>query len=329
MVWERNGRVRWAALLLPIMVATVAPGLPRAEPRTVVVEPGSQSAPAPSQVPQPATSPPEVSQPRAPEAGTSEGQPGQSSSQAGAPVPNTPPGQPDLRGTKSAPLAVEITNAADLQSRSGSERPGQTAAGHGHGALRFLGSALAIIALIQIVVFGLQAIWLKRTVARMDATAEQRMRAYISVTPVNVTSWNQSENISISLDIENHGQTIGSDIRYEFGIDIIDRLPSDAVMPATSERLTANNALFPEQKRSVRLEFKRTATAAEVTAVEAGLKRLYLWGTLFYRDAFGNQRTTGFSFSAGGAGFAQIQRGPRGTLTAWHWEFGAHHNAAT
>jgi hypothetical protein len=160
----------------------------------------------------------------------------------------------------------------------------------------------------------------------MDATSEQQLRAYISVNPENVAAWNQPENVAVSFNIENHGQTVGSDIGYDFGIDIINRLPPDAVMPATSERLTANNALFPKEKRAVRLEFKRTATASEVTDVEAGVKRLYVWGTLSYRDAFGKQRTTGFAFSAGGAAFAQTQRG---TLSAWQWELGPHHNQAT
>lgn len=193
----------------------------------------------------------------------------------------------------------------------------------------FLGWALAIIGVLQVVVFGVQAMLLKRTVGRMDATAEQQLRAYISVTPDNVAAWNQPGNISVSFNIENHGQTVGSDLRYDYGLDIIGRLPSDAVMPPTTDRITANNSLFPKDKRSVKLEFKRTVTATEVADVESDVKRLYVWGTLLYRDAFGKQRTTGFAFSAGGPGFAQMQRGPRSTLAAWHWEFGSQHNAAT
>jgi hypothetical protein len=100
-------------------------------------------------------------------------------------------------------------------------------------------------------------------------------------------------------------------------------------MPAATVRLTANNSLFPREKRSVRLEFRRTATAAELIDVEADAKRLYVWGTLFYRDTFGKQRTTGFSFSAGGVALAQTQRGARGSLTAWQWEIGPRHNEAT
>jgi len=310
----------------------VSPGLLRAEPRTVTLEPGSQSAPTPTVIPQPTAQQTTVPLPSAPVAGTGAGQPQQSPAQATSPIPNTTQGQPDLRGTKSAPLAVEITNAADLQPQSGPERPGQAPpprAVPGLRALPFLGWALAVIALIQVVVFGIQAILLKQTIARMDATAEHQLRAYISVAPDNVAGWNQPENIAISCHIENHGQTVGSDIRYAYGIDIIDRLPSDAVMPATTGQLTANNTLFPKEKRSVRLEFKRTATATEVSNVETDVKRLYVWGTLFYRDAFGNPRTTDFAFSAGGAAFAQTQRGARGTLAAWPWEFGAHHNEAT
>jgi hypothetical protein len=163
----------------------------------------------------------------------------------------------------------------------------------------------------------------------MDATSEQQLRAYISVTPDNVAAWNEPGNISVSFYIENHGQTVGADLRYDYGLDIIDRLSPDAAMPPTTDRITANNSLFPKERRSVRLEFKRTLTATEVAEVETDAKRLYVWGTLLYRDTFANQRTTGFAFSAGGPGFAQMQRGPRSTLTAWQWEFGAQHNAAT
>jgi hypothetical protein len=238
----------------------------------------------------------------------------------------------DLRGTKSAPLAVEVTNAADLQPRFRPETPDQgplLSAGKGQEGWHVLGWALAIIAVIQAVVFGVQASLLKRMVARMDATTEQQLRAYISVTPDNVAAWNQPGNISVSFNIENHGQTVGSDLRYDYGLDIIDRLRSDAGMPATTDRIIANNSLFPKEKRSVRLEFKRTVTATEVADVETDVKRLYVWGSLLYRDTLGKQRATAFAFSAGGPGFAQMQRGPRSTLTAWHWEFGAHHNTAT
>lgn len=227
---------------------------------------------------------------------------------------------------------MEITNAADLQPRSGPERPGQGPlpdAIPGRRGLPFLGWGLAIIAVIQIVVFGIQANLLKRTIARLDTNAEQQLRAYISVTPDHVGVRQQPENIVVSFNIENHGQTVGSDLRCEYGIDMIDRLPSDAVMPAATDHLTANNALFPKEKRSVRLAFKRAATATELTGVETGSKRLYVWGTLFYRDAFGKPHTTGFSFSAGAAAFAAAQRSAVGDLTASQWEFGANHNAAT
>ena len=313
--------MRWAAILLPIICTTVAPGLLRAEPRTVTLDPGSQSTQVPSIIPQPAIQPPAVPQPPAPIAGTGEAQAQQPPA---TPVPNTTPNLLDLRGTKSAPLAVEVTNAADLQRQAP-----PLSAGQGRQGWPFLGWVLAIIAVIQGAVLGVQTIFLKRTVARMDAASEQQLRAYISVTPDNVAAWNQPGNISVSFNIENHGQTVGSDLRYDYGLDIIGRLPPDAAMPPTTDRITANNSLFPREKRPVRLEFKRTVSATEVADVETDVKRLYVWGTLMYRDTFGKQRTTGFAFSAGGPGFAQMQRGPRSTLTAWHWEFEAHHNMVT
>jgi hypothetical protein len=321
--------VKWVAILLPIVGAMIVPGSVRAEPRTVVMEPGTQPVPPPSTTSNPAAPPPAVT-------GTSQGQPQQPPSPT-TPVQSGAPGQPDLRGTRNAPIAVEITNAAELQTKtlSGIQTQGAQTQGQGltPGAASvrapYVGWALVIIALIQAAVFAVQAILLKRTVARMDATAEQQLRAYISVTPDNVVAWNQPEGISVSFNIENHGQTVGSRIRYDFGIAIIDRLPSDAVMPATTAQLSANNTLFPREKRGYRFDLRRTVTAAEAADVETDAKRLYVWGTLFYHDAFGTQRTTGFSFSAGGAAFAQTQRGTRGTLTAWHWEFGAQHNATT
>lgn len=321
MVWQRGVQVKWAAILISVVCATFGPAPVRAEPRTVTVEPGSQPAPPASQPPGPI---PAAPQPPAPTIATNAGQ---SQQPPPAPVQNTVPRPADLRGTKGAPLAVEITNAADLQPGARLASPGQGVA-HRR-LLPFLGWVLAVIALIQLVVFSIQAMLLKRTVARLDATAEQQLRAYISVTPDNVTAWDQPENLAILFHIENHGQTVGSEIHYDYGIEIMDRLPSDAIMPATTDRLAVNNALFPREKRSVRLEFKRTGTAAEVTDVETDVKRLYIWGTLFYRDTFGKQRTTGFSFSAGGAAFAQTQRGTRGTLTAWQWEIGPRHNEAT
>lgn len=63
----------------------------------------------------------------------------------------------------------------------------------------------------------------KSAVELSSDIAERQLRAYISVTPKSVINWMNSTNrIMISFDIENHGQTIGFDIYYQFNMAILE-----------------------------------------------------------------------------------------------------------
>jgi hypothetical protein len=88
-----------------------------------------------------------------------------------------------------------------------------------------------------------------------------------------------------------------------------------------------NTALFPDEELEVRLGTVKRFTDEEIELVEEGTKRVHTWGTLFYRDAFGFDRSTVFSFSFGGPDFRKHIRVGKGT--GWNWHHGQHHNEPT
>jgi len=189
--------------------------------------------------------------------------------------------------------------------------------------------ALAFLTLV--LAFGSFFLWraTKSLVNGAAKTAEQQLRAYISITPKLIFNWRHKSNIIIiGFDIENHGQTVGSEITYDFSMAILNApLDNGFVFPDANSQYTQNNSLFPKTIVPVRLFFDRTVTNSEIADIEAGSKRFHVWGTMHYRDAFNEQRTTRFSFSFGGPDFANSMKGVPGAQ--WYWEHSQHHNDAT
>lgn len=179
--------------------------------------------------------------------------------------------------------------------------------------------------------FATLALWLatRALVRSAEETAQRQLRAYISITPKLVFNWRHpTHHLGISMDIENHGQTIGFEIRHNFGMAILDSpLPDDFIPPKPDRQYNQNNSLFPRVSVPVRLFYGRALADAEATDIETGNKRFYIQGVMTYRDAFQRLRTTKFSFSFGGVDFANSMKKISGAT--WNWEHGQYHNDAT
>lgn len=170
-----------------------------------------------------------------------------------------------------------------------------------------------------------------RLVAGADETAQRQLRAYISITPVVVLNWRHKDQkyhkVGVSFNIENHGQTIGTEIAYDFSMKVLDfPLPEIYIDMAHNRQYDQNNSLFPRTNVPVRLWFDRDLTGAEIAEIESGAKRFHTWGTMHYRDAFKELRHTRFSFSFGGPDFANYIKKIKDAK--WNWEYGKHHNDA-
>jgi hypothetical protein len=178
--------------------------------------------------------------------------------------------------------------------------------------------------------------WLYRATRTLvigaERTAQDQLRAYISVTAKLVLNWRhatpQTHALAVGFDIENHGLTIGREIRHNFSMAIFSNpLPNGFAFPEADRQFDQNNSLFPRTSVPVRLFHNQTLTNNEMISIENGATRFHTWGIMTYRDAFQQLRTTRFSFSFGGPDFAASMRNVQGA--AWTWENGPGHNDAT
>jgi hypothetical protein len=198
-------------------------------------------------------------------------------------------------------------------------------------SLEWIDPERAIAIFIAVLTFATFFLWLsiRRLAKTANRTAEAQLRAYISVTPKQVLNWgHKTNNLGISFDIVNHGQTIGSDIRHSFSMAILDApLPNGHVFQKPEREHDQTISLFPRMIVPVRLYLDSLLTADEITGIEKGDKRFHTWGVMSYRDAFRKMRTTRFSFSFGGPDFANSMKKVPGAT--WSWEHGPHHDEAT
>jgi hypothetical protein len=242
---------------------------------------------------------------------------------------------PDQRGTQQAPLVVKVLPSPKTDEETDQEAKDRNEkSANDRELIRYsrdldiLTAVLIAVGVLQLFVFAYQAMKLRQTVSTMDATAERQLRAYISITARNVLNWNNvGGRIGVQFDIENHGQTPGFEILYDYSMLILKSpLPTDFVWPPTDKRYDQNNSLFPGTKVPVQIFLDRDLTAPERGAIEEGESRFHTRGTMSYRDAFGETRTTKFSFSFGGFDFARGMRNPK---HEWRWSNDQTHNDAT
>jgi hypothetical protein len=158
--------------------------------------------------------------------------------------------------------------------------------------------------------------------------SERGLRAYISITPSLALNWDtaQSNLVGVRVLLENHGQTVGTEISYALSMHIT---PSDSVNDVDftkTDRFETHNSIFPRTVLPATWLFRRTLTPNEISDVEAGTHKFQVWGVLEYRDTFGKLRTTKFSFAFGGPDFAASQKS---LGVNWSWEHCKQHNNPT
>lgn len=170
------------------------------------------------------------------------------------------------------------------------------------------------------------------SVATASDTAERQLRAYVSVTPATLQNFKTPWTVGYDCVVKNHGQTPASEINYVFGTGVFPNpLPPDFAFPAPDRAIIKNGALFPDKEYFVWFRHNEDLAAQDIADVESDAKRLHVWGTARYRDAFGRMRTTEFSASVGGQQFSASVNAmlSGGTAKDFRWEWGEHHGRST
>jgi hypothetical protein len=161
-----------------------------------------------------------------------------------------------------------------------------------------------------------------------EETARRQLRAYLSMSPKGVgTARNEERIVRVEWFTKNHGQTPASEIHHIFNFDVLPNpLPAAFVYPPATVSLDTNSILAPGQDMTTWFDVNRLLTTEEFTEVERNARRFHVWGTTFYRDAFGRQRQMDLRASVGGGEFIAnlraTHRGQSGPDFKWSWEAG-------
>src|SRR5260370_21086546 len=148
------------------------------------------------------------------------------------------------------------------------------------------------------------------------------LRAYLSVNPRWVWTFNATPPRIIWIDagINNHGKTPAFNITNFYEIEV---RPANFQPPIEAhQRTPGEGAVYPTQDLTANFIANRIFTSQEIADVLTGVQRIFLCGTLNYRDAFREPRHTRFSASVGGPDFAAWLRGQPNAM--FRWTYGDH-----
>jgi hypothetical protein len=177
-------------------------------------------------------------------------------------------------------------------------------------------------------------LWLatRNLVREAKETSKRELRAYISVTPVNVVSSDREERfVQIGLTVKNHGQTPAYRMNYVFGIDFLPNpVPEGFDYPNPTQPINHEASLFPLDSMSLWFNFNRLLTVEEFQQVENDRLRLHVWGKGFYSTVFDPGHHTNFVASVGGPEFVanlRAMRRKQKERPSFNWTWGVGHGS--
>ncbi len=139
-----------------------------------------------------------------------------------------------------------------------------------------------------------------RLVNRADVNAERQLRAYVGISDHTLSVTGAP---SVSLVFMNYGQTPAYDLRY--WVDLVVAQSGPPVSEHTYE--PAHFILNPHDAFSA-VVTKPDLPVATREQVQAGSERIFAYGAVRYRDAFGHLRSTDFQLEYGGPDFVKVGR---------------------
>lgn len=139
--------------------------------------------------------------------------------------------------------------------------------------------------------------------SRLAKATERQLRAYIGVHTgvVILQDEMKAQPFVVLPDCINDGQTPAYEMSYNARVDILPYpLPDDFGFPMKPEQaaVTSTAVVGPHKPYQLGAKLDRFCDADELNRIGYGKsERLYIYGTVRYKDAFGEQRWTNFSQS--------------------------------
>jgi hypothetical protein len=139
--------------------------------------------------------------------------------------------------------------------------------------------------------------------SRLAKASKRQLRAYLSVNTGIVIFQDEmkAQPFVVLPDCMNDGQTPAHEVSYNARADILPYpLPDDFNFPEKSEQavVTSTAVVGPHRNFQLGAALDRFCDADEMNRILHGKsERLYVYGTVRYKDAFGNPRLTNFSQS--------------------------------
>jgi hypothetical protein len=130
-------------------------------------------------------------------------------------------------------------------------------------------------------------------------TAKQQLRAYVAVRAESVSGFGQDTPIGIRFRMTNHGQTPAYDVSHAAAIAILHHpLPPNFQFPAPLIPMASRFVLHPRASFDAAIVASTPFNAVQIDmATKNEGFRIYLYGTVTYRDAFDERRETTFCLS--------------------------------
>jgi multidrug efflux pump subunit AcrA (membrane-fusion protein) len=120
-------------------------------------------------------------------------------------------------------------------------------------------------------------------------------RAWIAVTSMRLTSFKSGETIQSQVMFENSGRSPALDVNVRHETVILDRGLSPLFLAVWDKSvLDAVRALAPQVSNTSSKETTWILKSSDNDDVEHFSKTVWVWGSIEYRDAFGNNHSTHF-----------------------------------
>jgi hypothetical protein len=253
------------------------------------------------------------------------------------PGASSQPPTADERGTNNLPLIVKLAPTPQSQAEAAEKSDEEKDQLSSNWWLVRATWLLAIIGLLQLCVFGLQARRLRQTIKTMDETAVRQLRAYVSaqmgVGNIPVQNLTSTAAVNTHVLIYNHGRTPAYQVEVLAGIDVLPYpLSANYRLPAVTPppRPISKTVIHPDGHTINGTFSAAPISAFQMNQIQTGSHRLYVFGTIKYIDAFKKPRTTTFCAAVqllqAGVTWAQIYAGNGSFMAAF--EFPDQHNAA-
>lgn len=227
-------------------------------------------------------------------------------SQRRPPIQNEPPRAQqspptDQRGTSEAPLVVKVLPGEDAEEKSRQEAADREASRQRDSSVFHLGIATLVVAFLQIVAIGVQAVFLWLAFKAMSIAAQaardsadstmRAQRPYLNIAGLEFAAGNE---VGTTYRIENIGNTPAILQKSSTEIRCLAVLP---ISPDYAAQRTWQDRII--YNREAAAGMRCILPTSERTVLGAGGFTTYFYGYFVFLDVFGKTRRTGFCYAFG------------------------------